>query len=575
LKFCQENLENEKQGVWDLENIRANLELDKKNLLGWNEQTKQERDSFAVSIEQMKMEKEQADNQLSVILGERANMIEQISGMEKQLQYAIQLRQEAEAAKIQLEEDIYKIREDFDKLNEEHKKVSEEYDDVKGQYEERCDELMEVKDQLENTKEDNVNKDKELTILKECVQKLSEVDGEEMESKLGKIEAMLDTTRAQTDLREMKNERDKLKEELIAKEEAQRELEETNESLEDQLMNIKAENEKLTQELQETQQKFKGITEYFERKEVNLHKKIGQEEMVRLKVELREATAKEKAELAEQEREKEREELKELRKQMADIEKSLMQKVVINEKRAEESLTQLRRTEQELRVANKEVTMLKKKLEDLRPSPPSSPPLRPHLPMEPRPLYGPPPGPPPGVPLPFYQGIRPPKAPPLTSSPVNMKDKKSNDVSNGEDSKPRQWRPPPPGMESNHPASLGGRGYDPRLRPSHDRLDRPPIPGNRPPPPHPYYPPPPERQRPPSEPPYLDESIGERRRPPSNPQLPSHWIPPPAPRFRMAPPPMPYPGSIIRPNTMYPRPRLPPPPTSRQVSIIHVNNFWW
>jgi chromosome segregation ATPase len=338
LKFCQENLENEKQGVWDLENIRANLELDKKNLLGWNEQTKQERDSFAVSIEQMKMEKEQADNQLSVILGERANMIEQISGMEKQLQYAIQLRQEAEAAKIQLEEDIYKIREDFDKLNEEHKKVSEEYDDVKGQYEERCDELMEVKDQLENTKEDNVNKDKELTILKECVQKLSEVDGEEMESKLGKIEAMLDTTRAQTDLREMKNERDKLKEELIAKEEAQRELEETNESLEDQLMNIKAENEKLTQELQETQQKFKGITEYFERKEVNLHKKIGQEEMVRLKVELREATAKEKAELAEQEREKEREELKELRKQMADIEKSLMQKVVINEKRAEESL---------------------------------------------------------------------------------------------------------------------------------------------------------------------------------------------------------------------------------------------
>lgn len=35
-----------------------------------------------------------------------------------------------------------------------------------------------------------------------------------------------------------------------------------------------------------------------------------------------------------------REELKELRKQMADIEKSLMQQVVTNEKRADESLVQ-------------------------------------------------------------------------------------------------------------------------------------------------------------------------------------------------------------------------------------------
>lgn len=52
--------------------------------------------------------------------------------------------------------------------------------------------------------------------------------------------------------------------------------------------------------------KLKAITEYFEQKETQLHRKIGEEEIVRQRVESREAYAKERADLAEQEREKEK-----------------------------------------------------------------------------------------------------------------------------------------------------------------------------------------------------------------------------------------------------------------------------
>lgn len=56
-------------------------------------------------------------------------------------------------------------------------------------------------------------------------------------------------------------------------------------------------------------------------------RKLGAEELTRQQVETQEALASEKVSQVEQEREKERQELKELRKQMVDIERSLMQQV--------------------------------------------------------------------------------------------------------------------------------------------------------------------------------------------------------------------------------------------------------
>ena len=79
-----------------------------------------------------------------------------------------------------------------------------------------------------------------------------------------------------------------------------------NQSLKNEISDLQSSKERVLEQYQETQMKLKAITEYFEQKETQLHRKIGEEEMVRQRVETREAYAKERADLAEHEREKER-----------------------------------------------------------------------------------------------------------------------------------------------------------------------------------------------------------------------------------------------------------------------------
>jgi hypothetical protein len=78
---------------------------------------------------------------------------------------------------------------------------------------------------------------------------------------------------------------------------------------------------------QKLEEKHKTLTEYFEQKEHSLHRKLGAEEAVRLAVENREAQVKEKADSLEQAETRHKEELKQLRNEMFEIEKSLVSQV--------------------------------------------------------------------------------------------------------------------------------------------------------------------------------------------------------------------------------------------------------
>ena len=83
---------------------------------------------------------------------------------------------------------------------------------------------------------------------------------------------------------------------------------------------------------------MKGVTEYFQEKESDLHHRLELGEINQQKYKSLETEAQEKATASEQERERERNELKELRKQMADIEKSFLSQLRSNEERAEDAL---------------------------------------------------------------------------------------------------------------------------------------------------------------------------------------------------------------------------------------------
>ncbi len=120
------------------------------------------------------------------------------------------------------------------------------------------------------------------------------------------VKDLLDTTKARSELSQVSHVRDGLRMELLEQESVLDETRNQNQSLQEEIRKMAAEQEQLRQTYLATEMKLKAITEYFEQKETHLHRKIGEEEIVRQRVESREAYAKERAEHAETEREKER-----------------------------------------------------------------------------------------------------------------------------------------------------------------------------------------------------------------------------------------------------------------------------
>ena len=111
-----------------------------------------------------------------------------------------------------------------------------------------------------------------------------------------------------------------------------------NEVLREQLSQVETKERSTAQELRELQIKMRGVTEYFQEKESGLHRKIELGEINQEKFKSLESEAQEKAAASEMEREREKDELKELRKQMSDIEKSFISQLKSNEERAEDAL---------------------------------------------------------------------------------------------------------------------------------------------------------------------------------------------------------------------------------------------
>ena len=90
--------------------------------------------------------------------------------------------------------------------------------------------------------------------------------------------------------------------------------------------------------LKELELKMKGVKEYFQEKERELHKRIEVGEVSRMRYEQLESEAQEKATMADQERQRERQELTELRDQITEIEKSYSNQIKNTELRAGDAI---------------------------------------------------------------------------------------------------------------------------------------------------------------------------------------------------------------------------------------------
>lgn len=120
------------------------------------------------------------------------------------------------------------------------------------------------------------------------------------------VDKLLDTAKVRIELKRVSDERDLVNQQLLEKEESLNLFKAENESLQEQINELSNSKESLQREFTTTEMKLKAIMEYFEQKEMQLHRKIGEEEMVRQRVEFREAHAKEVLEIAESDRERDR-----------------------------------------------------------------------------------------------------------------------------------------------------------------------------------------------------------------------------------------------------------------------------
>ena len=106
---------------------------------------------------------------------------------------------------------------------------------------------------------------------------------------------------------------------------------------------LESKEQKTAFQLKELELKMKGVKEYFQEKERELHRRIEAGEVSRMRYEQLESEAQEKANATDQERQRERQELVELRDQISEIEKSYSSQMKNTELRAGDAIVSSRR----------------------------------------------------------------------------------------------------------------------------------------------------------------------------------------------------------------------------------------
>jgi hypothetical protein len=306
--------------------------------------------------------------------------MEQVSLLQQEVQ---QLQEEIKAYRAseeQLQGDLKEAKSHISHLEEVQNKLSQDNE----QWSQRC---QSYEEQLSSTNRDIATiqtslyeKEKEADILRDCLQQLNAISEEDNaidgsddedsrkqrveELRRQKFQELTDVGKAVSELKSAQEEcsglRSLLKTERITQQNLQERLDKLQSEYDAQREMYTTTETQFTQ----TNAKLQALSEYLKEREETLQTKLGKEEAAKALIANQEQTASERAAAAEEETAQHKRQINELRQQMAEIEKTLLQQLSINEKRAQESLAQLRTCEQQLRESNQEVTILKRRLAD-------------------------------------------------------------------------------------------------------------------------------------------------------------------------------------------------------------------
>jgi len=449
-------------------------------------------------------------------------------------------------------------------------------------------------------------KNTEIEVLKDCLLQLKSLGGDvtadaddqdqtddavSEEKRQEKITAMMDVSMCKAEMQQTAQECQALKTKLQIEIEGRKQLEEECSRLREESDHLRRGHTEAEQQSHEATTKLSVLATYFEKKEVQLQKELGQQEILRKANQNLAGSAEDQRKTMEEEMSTYRVQVEDLKKEIEKVERDFRSQISTNEKKAHENWLAARQAERDLKESKNEAAVLRQRLFEVEQRAQHNGPGILH-PIATRPggpphLNGPlPPGPPRPhsrdgmIPPPSHirerdspmygdrpRGGMPPPPHILDRLPPDARSPHSSDRY-----RPGEMRSPPPPMRSGPPPDMrSAPPPDMRSGPPPDMRDLPPFRRTPPSFEHANSPPPMGRSPPPfdsrSPGPYDRRTPPHLRRPSDGPGF-GRGPPrgPPPPDYRGAPPPHTRgpPGPPLRHRTSSPNEDLYPPPRHTQ-----------
>ncbi|XP_030855566.1 melanoma inhibitory activity protein 2 [Strongylocentrotus purpuratus] len=245
-------------------------------------------------------------------------------------------------------------------------------DEIKG-WHERVSELSEQIKLMTAEKKDMdeslTYKANEIEVLKDCLLQLKGIEniqkeGPEVDSE-SRIQQLMDVTRVNAKLSLIEKERDEVQERLDQEVKCGRELESQVGALNHEIDALRMEHSKAKSTLGETKTKMEVLQEYFKGKEVELQRKLGREEALKLHSEEQLTSLSEKAINSEVDLNNYRQQIADLKSELEKSERNYKTQIGAHEKKTHEHWLSSRTAERELQEAKREAASLRHRLTEL------------------------------------------------------------------------------------------------------------------------------------------------------------------------------------------------------------------
>ncbi|XP_071485639.1 uncharacterized protein [Diadema antillarum] len=299
---------------------KSKLEKTCKELEHITKEQKEEVDRLKSSLKKKSTEYDSSQQKIKSLEGQMKKSQSSIKDLNAKARDLEGKVYEGEEIQSHLKQEVTSLEEQNRQLHDSKTMIQEELTGQNERFSELTEQIELLNTEKKDMKESLVFKDNEIEVLKDCLLQLKGIEhlqneGPEVDSE-AKIQQLMDVTRVNAKLSLVLKERDELQDKLDMEVKSVRELETKTGSLRQEIEGLRMEHSKAKSDHLEAQTKMEVLQEYFKTKEVDLQRKLGREEALKLQSEEQVTSLSEKAISAEVD-------LNNYRQQIADLKAEL------------------------------------------------------------------------------------------------------------------------------------------------------------------------------------------------------------------------------------------------------------